>query len=280
MTAAEYARAYSKARASLPRITLGTMKKLRRTYLEAAEQAAAKIRAAEFAGYGELTTESWAQLNEALLQGARKIQAALEAQLPLAVKDIAGDVTHIDEVYLVEALNRAGVDLDRVVVKNLFVDASDKVIRSLVNRVYTDGYTFSQRIWRVGLGYQESMKRVITAGIGSGRDVVEVARDLTAYVKEGRDGLARRWGDLIQGTPEWTKRIRKDVNSDALRLVRSELYQSLQDASKLDGKINPGCTGWYDWVRTLHGDWDCVYRRDTPGLPTSQLCMPNPPAVA
>ncbi len=278
MTAAEYARAYAAARREIPSLTLGTMRRLRKTYLEAAEMAAAKMRAAELLeGGGGLTASSWAQMEEALRAGAQKIQLAIEAQLPLAVKDIAGEVTQIDEVYLVEALNRAGVDLDRAVVKNLFVDASDKVIRSLVTRVYSDGYTFSQRVWRAGLGYQESMKRAITSGISSGRDILDVARDLQVYAREGRDALAKRWGDLTRGTPEWTRRIRVDVSSDALRLVRSELYSSEQEAARIDGMLNPGCSGLFDWVRTLGGDWDCDCPELAAGSPYTAEELPAYP---
>jgi hypothetical protein len=276
MTAAQYAIAYRAARASVSDLTLDTMRKLRRTYLDAAKMAAAELRRAELAGLGELTTRSWAQLEEALEAGARKIQASIDARLPLAMKDIAGNVTNIDEVYLVEALDRAGVDLDRAVVKNLFVDASDKVIRSLVNRVYTDGYSFSERIWRVGEAYQDTMKRVITEGLASGRDAVEVARDLEHFVRGDRAKLAQRWGDLTEGALD--RRIgAAGVDYNALRLVRSELYMSLQDAAKMDGQINPACTGLYDWIRTGPDIWNCDCQELADGSPYTEDQIPDYP---
>jgi hypothetical protein len=275
VTAAEYAAAYRRARTTLPYITRRTMLELRRTYVAAAKQAADELARAELAGYGELTMASWAQIEQALLEGAREIQRHLDQAIPLAVKDIAGKVTQIDETYLTQAITGAGAGLDLVKVKNLFVDASDKVVRSLVNRIFSDGYSYSQRIWRVGVGYQDSMKRVITAGIGSGRDVADVARDLEIYVQRGKAGLAQRWGDLVGS--DFTRRVRGSVDYNALRLVRSELYMSLQDAARLDGQINPACTGLFDWIRYNATDWGCECPDLAAGSPYTEDELPDYP---
>jgi hypothetical protein len=275
MTATEYAIAYRHARATLPNITIKTMRELKKTYIEAAKLAAAQVAKAELAGYGELTMTSWAQIESALLAGAREIQRNLDEAIPLAAKDIAGNVTQIDETYLTQAIRRAGVGLDLVKVRNLFVDASDKVVRSLVNRIWSDGYSFSARVWRTAGAYQDAMKRVITAGIGSGRDVVKVAKDLEVYVQRGKAGLATRWGDLVGA--DFQRRVRGSVDYNALRLVRSELYMSLQDAAKLDGQINPACTGMYDWKRTNATDWGCDCPDLEAGSPYSEDQLPDYP---
>ncbi len=277
MTAAQYVAAYRRARATLSDVTRETMMELKRTYIEAAKRAAAEMAKAELAGAAELTTKSWAQIEQALLEGAREIQRAIDESIVLAVKDIAGNVTQIDETYLREAIAKSGAGLDLVKVKNLFVDASDKVLRSLVNRVFTDGYTYSERIWRVGQAYQDAMKRVITSGLGAGRDVIDIAADLNAYVKSGRAGLMKRWGKLIEGNSDFARRIRKDVDYNALRLVRSELYMSLQDAARLDGQINPACNGLYDWVRFNTTDWGCECPDLAAGSPYTEDELPDYP---
>jgi hypothetical protein len=256
MTQDEYAAAYREARATLPNITLRTMRELKKTYVAAGKQAAERVAKAELSGAAEITQKSWAQIEEALQTGAREIQRHIEEVLPLAVGETARSVTVIDETYLIEAFNRAVVDIDRAVVKNIFIGVNDTVIRSLVNRVFTDGYTYSERVWRVGVEFQNSMKRVITSGLASGRDAVQVARDLQSYVKGDRLSLAKRWGNL---TDEALRRRIGSAGVDyrALRLVRSELYASLQDAGRLDGQMNPGCTGLYDWIRSNTTDYGC-----------------------
>jgi len=42
-----------------------------------------------------------------------------------------------------------------------------------------------------------------------------------------------------------------------LRLVRSEMGQSQQVSAVAQGRANPACTGWYDWVRINTAQHDC-----------------------
>ena len=133
------------------------------------------------------------------------------------------------------------------------------------NRIYADGYTYSQRIWNVGIEYQNDIKRLISTDLALNRDLVETAKDLQAYVK-GKPQLAKRWGDLIEGNKALFRRLR-NVDYRALRLVRSELYASLQSVSALSGAVNPGCSGWYDWIRQSTIDWGCNCPDNAAGSP-------------
>lgn len=137
---------------------------------------------------------------------------------------------------------------------------NERVVRSVINRMFADGYTLSERIWRVGSDYPTQINRVISSGFAQGRDPVKIAKDLQVYIRDGKPALAKRYGpDLTAGTKAWMRRIRGQVDYRALRLVRSELYMSLQEAGRESGRANPGATEVYDWILNAGRQiWNCA----------------------
>jgi hypothetical protein len=278
VTVAEYARAYRKARIDLALETRRFMTRLRSTYAEAAREAARQVAGAELAGAAEITTASWARISAALEEGSHAVQRRLEGMLPGAAADAARGVTLIDEEFVIQAARGAGATrVTPVVVRNVFLGVSESVVKTMVSRIYADGYSFSERIWRAGAAYQDAMKQVVTSGIAVGRDAVDVAADLTAYVRDGRAGLMQRWGKLVRGNADFARRIRKDVDYNALRLVRSELYSSLQEAGRLDGLANPACEGLFDWKRYTNTDFGCECQDLADGGPYTAEDLPGYP---
>lgn len=205
----------------------------------------------------DLTVDSWQNINIQLNKGASLISEALDDRLREAVFNQTANVTAIDEQYLVDIIKAENLNISTLGIKNLFVAVNNNVVIDMVNRIYADSYTFSERIWRVGKDYQEQVKRVITSGIAANRDVIDIAKDLEVYVQEGRKGIVKRYGDLIKGNRDYVRRIRKDIDYNALRIVRSELYASLQSVSIRNGIFNPACTGMYEWIRQSTTDWGC-----------------------
>jgi hypothetical protein len=164
--------------------------------------------------------------------------------------------------------NRSAVTkVDQIVIGQIVSGVNDAVVQSVVNRVWQDGYTFSDRVWRIGRRYQEDIKKVLSAGLAQGRDVLDIARDIQVYTADGKLRLMQRYGELRRGTAEFTRRIPMKVDYRALRLVRTELYASLRDAGVQQGLANPACTKLWDWVRQSSRDWGCEcpdYARDGP----------------
>ncbi len=261
MTAKEFQAALRAARQSYPKLTREVLQQLEATYVYGAELAAAQVLKARLSGYSDLTTEAWRSIQMALDEGSYLLREKLEDQILLKAEKGVSSTSSLHEGYILDAAKMAGArsKISAVGVHNVFIGVNDQVLRSMVNRTFQDGYSFSSRIWDVGTKYQNDLKNVINAGIAQGRDIVKIAKDLQVYVRDGKIALANRFGpNLIRGTLEFMRRIGDQVDYRALRLVRSELYMALQDASKEQGHSSPGCLDLYDWVLEQgRQHWDC-----------------------
>ena len=233
------------------------MKELAKVYEEAAGKVAAIVLSTDLKNLSEITSGAWRQIQHQLELEAAKLRDAVKIQAINTIERGGSLYSSVHEDYLFELIDKTYGKITEAGIVNMFEAINPKLVRSMLNRVYTTGYTFSDRIWRVGEDMQIQIKNVISVSLSMNRDVIDIARDITTYVKSGRRGLAKRYGDLIKGSKEWAQRIRKDVDYNALRLVRSELYMSLQDAAVMTGEMNPGCTQEYDWKRNTSEDWNC-----------------------
>ncbi len=277
MTKKEYVALYRQARKQTALMTAKTMTELKRTYKEAGELVAEAIKSAELAGTSDkLLLSSWQTIERQLADGADKLAKALSDDLPLRMGDVAAKASTIDETWLSDCFKDAG--LSSVGIKNAFVAVNEDVVRATIERTWQDGYTFSQRIWKVGDGYQEDIRRVITSGLAQGRDPVKIAGDVQAFIADGKPRLMKRYGKLKADTARFVRRIPTNVDYRAMRLVRTELYASLKEAGRQAGMANPGCTGEFDWVMEAgRAHWDCSCPDLADGSPYTADTIPAQP---
>jgi len=254
----EYRRLILRARDSLATMTRQVMRRVHAAYVTASESVAAAVQAAEMAGAAEITQTSLASISKQLERAAGDISAAISRNGVIGIEASAAKIGTINDTYMSEVFNRAGVTrVDTVVIGQIVSGVNTKVVESVVNRIWQDGYTFSDRVWRVGRRYRDDIRNVLSAGLAQGRDVFAIAQDIQVYTADGRVRLMNRYGELRRGTREFARRIPKAVDWRATRLVRTELYNSLRDAGIQQGIINPACTKLYDWVRQSTTDWGC-----------------------
>ncbi len=298
MTEAEYKKRYRAARDSFQNITAKEKRLLKKVYRDAASLAADAVRNAELSGFSQLTVDSFNHLERALHEGGAIIGTATQDSLPVMINQAYGRYVDIDAAYLGDAFAAAGAGdlLTEAGVRNMARAVNLRLVNATVRRIYSDGYNFSERIWSTGRkvvngrklwigmngAYQDSIKQVISLGLAQGRDIFKIAKDIEVYAKSNKIGLMKRYGRLVAGTSEFRKRIPKNIDWRAVRLVRSELYASLQAASIEQGRINPASNGWYDWRLTPGALHSCIcpdlseaspYRaEDIPDFPHSN-CM-------
>lgn len=279
MTKAEYTRQYRQARKNYPRILRHAMTQLRKTYKQAADVAAAEVAKAQLGGLSGLTQESWASIEEQLRRSVLEINDALQTGTRAAVLRGAEETSRIHEQHLTEALRAAGSSQAlRAGVRTMFRAINERVIQNLVGRIYQNGYTFSETVWKTAESYQEQIKDVISAGIAQGRPVEKIARDVQVYVADGKVRLAQRFGKLERGTREFMNRIGNRVDYRALRLVRTELFTSVREASREQGHSNPGSTDLYDWVLEAgRQQWNCDCPSLADGGPYTYYQVPGTP---
>lgn len=278
MTKAEYQKAYVAARKRAGRLTTDGLRELKSTYEEAARQLAEIVRDAKARLLSDLTIQTREAMRRQMEAGANNIRSHLDNILPARIRNMSEYVSSIDEKLLSDALP-VGIGINKAGVQAVSQMVNERVLRSVINRIFQDGYTLSERIWKVGSDYPIQMKRVISAGFAQGRDPVKIAKDLQVYIDDGKVALAKRYGpDLEAGTKQWLKRIRGQVDYRALRLVRSELYMSLQEAGRESGRANPGATNLYDWILNAgRQDWGCVCPDLAAGSPYEYNQVPGFP---
>ena len=282
MTSAEFRRLSLAARNSLGRLTRQTMRLVKATYERAAEQVAREVALASIsealAGQSAITTQSLVSIHRQLEAAAADIARAIETQGTAGIRLSVEKIGTLNDTFLGEAFNRAGVTkVNRVTIAQIVSGLNEAVVRSVVNRIWQDGYTFSQRCWRAGQRFQDDIKNVLSAGLAQGRDALAIAQDIQIYTADGKVQLMQRYGELVRGTREFSKRIPKVVDYRAIRLVRTELYESLRDASVEQGKINPAATGLWDWVRQGSTDWGCDCPDYASGSPYTLDALPSTP---
>jgi hypothetical protein len=279
MTQAEFTKLYRQARKNTPAILRRAMKKLQTIYIKSAESVAAEVARAELAGFSDLTVQSWAAIENQIQRAIRDINDALAEQIPYRVRQGAELTAKIHTDFLAEAFERAGASPSLLVsTKAMYRAINEQVVQSLFGRIYQNGYTFSERIWRAASKYETDIKSIISAGIIQGRDVTKIAKDIQVYTKDGKIQLANRYGRLERGTRAFMRRIGDKVDSRALRLVRTELYNSIREASREQGHMNPGCIDEYDWILEAgRQQWSCECPDFAAGSPYKYQNVPAAP---
>jgi hypothetical protein len=133
-------------------------------------------------------------------------------------------------------------------------------------------------VWRAGQYYQTQIKNVISAGLAQGRDIIKIAKDIQIYTADGKIALVKRFGPgLIRGSKAFINRIGNRIDYRALRLIRSEMNMSLQDAGKEQGRVNPACTQLWDWVRGGSQHWNCICPELAANSPYEYNAVPGYP---
>lgn len=290
-TAKDYSAMYAEARRMAAKMDIATRKKLADVYLKAADEAAAVVKRTLERGLSRLTAERWAVMAANLKDAADMVASGTEREAKALIARTAPLFPEIDSALIWDAAKAAGAT-DRITKTGLgrmVAGVNKDVMQSLVSRMWKDGYKFSDRVWSdilddagrplsVRGSWQDSVRMTIAAGIAQGRDPAKIAKDIQAYTSGGKIALSKRWGALERGTSEFAKRLPGRIDWRAQRLVRSELYASLQDASLAAGSRNPANDGLFDWV--LSGGrqhWDCECASLAAGSPYKKENVPTYP---
>src|SRR5690554_876907 len=254
------------------------MRKMAQVYKQASDEVAAAVREAIKTGKSQITIDSMAAIEAKLQAGASALNSRLHELIPDTVYRGMDLTAEVNQQYLIDAVKIAGAESLVPHIHSVFANIQDKVIQSVVNRVHQGGYTYSDAIWKVGARYQDDIKNVLSVGLAQGRDMVKIARDIQVYTKDGKIALAKRLGNLERPSTDFMKRIGNKVDWRALRLVRSELFQAVQDANKEFGKNNPACLDLYDWVmESGRQQWSCECANLSAGSPYTYNELPDYP---
>lgn len=130
-----------------------------------------------------------------------------------------------DEVFI-PAYKQAGKTESKItistinesIIKDIFAGLTDELVRAAYQRIYADGLSLSDRIWKLDKESLDEIKRIIYDGAINKRNIQDVANALEIYVR----------GDTGEG----------GVSYKALRLARTEIQTIYHEAlSRILSKI-------------------------------------------
>jgi hypothetical protein len=250
-------------------MTAQTMKLIRAAYQTAADNAASVIASGALEGKSALTQDTIAKLEAELQAGIALIDKAIKDNVPDLMAQGLASYADVDIRFMTDALgNAAGQKITIQGLKDLYSNVNSQVVSITLNRVFQNGYDFAASAGRVALRFDTDIKNLIAAGLAQNRDLGKIAGDITKYVKTGKQQMVHRWGDKIEpDSKALLRRVPERVDYRALRIARSELSMSLQEAGKENGRLNPGASGWYDWVRVNSVDHGCICPRNATNSP-------------
>lgn len=253
MTQAEFYKAQKESQESISRITRKIRREVAHIYIKAADEVAKKIETLKIKSSGKsLTADSLKALEKSLRDTGARMAAQVETSIIDTINKSIDATSKPHIKYISDALRAADIEKIKFdIIEGLYTQINIDLIELTYNRIWADGYNFSDKIWGYpgtdqqpylpGLSkyWENNVKDIVLSGLAQGRDVLDIAKDLSVYANKGKSGLMKRYGDLVSGSGKFRKRIPKNIDWRAMRLARSELYISLQDAAKLQGKLNP-----------------------------------------
>lgn len=272
MTAQEYENLYIAARGKWPSLVRSVIRELKIVYTDSADKIAAQLRAAAESGKSHITLDMLSDLQAQLMSAAEAIAARLQREVPIMVTAGYEQYAKIDNAMIAELM---GATVSAEGLASMTVAVNNRLIANLLNRTWQDGYTFSERVFQVGGDYQEQIKRLVASGIAQGRGTIKIAKDIQDYVAKGRGGLPPEYGNAKFGDV-----VAKKVDWRALRIARSELGASMQEATLEQGLNNPAALDLFDWFRINTQIHDCECPNLAAGSPYKAAEIPARPHSA
>jgi hypothetical protein len=279
MTKSEYEHQYALARKTWPTITRSALSAIIAAYEKAIEQTQAILLSRIYSGVSTFDASLKAAIDSQLTSALTEITKVTEAETLKAIHRGYTGLAMIDTEYMLDAIKQAEATtlFSATGIKNIFIKIDHDLLIATAQRVTPDAYTFSARIWKSTQGFKPDVLNIINAGFAQGKPKEKIASALSSYLKDGKIGVAKKYGKLTPESARYMQRIGKDVDWRALRLVRSEYGASLQQVAVQKAFANFGASGIMEWIRTpgaVHEDVCSTYaaRRyfkvsEVPGYP-------------
>jgi len=291
MTQAEFYKSIKDARESYLEIMRDVNRDISQLYVDAANEVAEKLKTLNLKGKGDsLTAASLKSLESTLRKTGARIAGETERIIINSIDDSITKTSGPHTEFLKDGIDRAEIDkITGKIIDGLYSQINETLISLTYTRIWSDGYTFSDKIWGfpgtetqpylLGLAkyWENAVKNLITFGLAQGRDILQVAKDLSYYAVHGKRGLMKRYGQILRGTKQFSKRFPKFIDWRAMRLARSELYISLQDAAKIQGRLNPAVKEYIWNLSGGRGDWPCICPDLAANSPYPELEVPSFP---
>lgn len=131
-----------------------------------------------------------------------------------------------------DVLREAGFATEPMI--RAFEFARQRAVAAAYARTYKDGLHLSDRIWNTTKSTRDTMRDIVTAGVGE--DAVKVARALETYVNKGAAVTSAHFPGMMK---RMGARVPINLDYNALRLARTELTAAYGEATIAACKASP-----------------------------------------
>lgn len=227
----EYDKYLAQARERFARREGATVEQLRRAYRQAREAVLRDIAELPPEAKRSLQARHWSALAKRLDLRASELSETVLDALYGGIKLSSRAATQAG------AATTAPLLPDRAAgVRAMFVDINERATAAFLARTGPDGMQISDRIWRAGRNYRQSILNLVQDAVVRGEDARTLARRLETYLEPG----ARH--DMSLAVRQSLK-VPKDISYEAMRLARTELNNAFHESTIMTGRATPGYQG-------------------------------------
>lgn len=176
-------------------------------------------------------------IDQLLKEQAGLLSAELTELLTEHIKQAASAGVGFNQAVMVDLIKSAGVKLPGITA--MYERVNIQAIEACWARTQK-GLYLSDRLWKQGENYRNTMTEIIQEAVATGQDAVTTARALETYVKAGRATLAASYPNMMErmGT-----RVPQNISYEALRLARTEMTAAFGEGTIAAAKVSPSSKG-------------------------------------
>lgn len=247
---------------------LNLLKKMRssvqKTYIEASDELAKEIRKLrKINGFPDktdtLTIKSKIALQESLNTERKKLRARLDKAIRSGTAQVIDNSVSSKSRFTTKYLAEYST-LDRAIVNDTFAKVNADLLEIQFAKTYGKGLKYSNRIWKSSKLFERDIRNVISEGLARNRDITVIAEDIQKYVREGKQTLTKRYGNLDQSPrrpgeteAEYKRRVRKfksrisgNIEYNSLRIARTQIQGAIQDSDIASQSYTPSVQA-FNW---------------------------------
>lgn len=240
--AGAYRRWALEARCDYIKLRLRQDLEIRNLYIRAANNIAKKLRTMTvLTASGIIYRSHLQEMERSLRMEADKITVNFEQCMRDYIKEAVNTSVGYSMLITRDLLKKAGLGAEGIAC--LFAGVNTQAVEACWART-KKGLYLSDRIWRQGDNFNNTIRDIIQEAVAAGQDVVTTARMLEQYVQQGKQSLAAQYPNMMK---RMAGRVPGDLSYEALRLARTEMTAAFGEGSISAAQVSPSYLGM-KWV--------------------------------
>ncbi|ADQ06498.1 hypothetical protein Calhy_0761 [Caldicellulosiruptor hydrothermalis 108] len=243
-SAGEYAKWALETRKEYLNLRLRANTEIKKIYQNAIKQIEREIKLLAYkSGSAYLKKQHLEALKESLEIEATKLSDKLGNVIKGYIENAVEAGAAYSQNILIDLVKKADAGINTAIIKKAFSNINRQAIEACFART-RKGLRLSDRIWRQGQNFRDTISEIIQTSVAIGQDAVKTARMLEDYVNQGAETLAKNYPKMME---RMKGRIPKDIKYEALRLARTEISAAFGEGTIAAATFSPSYKGM-KWV--------------------------------